>query len=73
VLGYFYREKRFLVSLDHMSPKLPMSFLAAEDDSFYQHDGIDPRAIMRAFVKNMQAPSSRVAPPLRSRSSSSCC
>jgi len=55
VLGYFYREKRFLVSLDHMSPKLPMSFLAAEDDSFYQHDGIDPRAIMRAFVKNMQA------------------
>lgn len=55
ILGYFYREKRFLVSLDGMAPQLPMAFLAAEDDSFYQHDGIDLRAIMRAFVKNMQA------------------
>lgn len=55
VLGYFYREKRFLVSLDSMSSKLPMCFLAGEDDSFYQHDGIDLRAIFRAFIKNMQA------------------
>ncbi len=55
VLGYFYREKRFLVPLDGMASRLPMSFLAAEDDSFYRHDGIDLKAIARAFVVNMQA------------------
>ncbi|GFM36942.1 penicillin-binding protein 1A [Desulfovibrio psychrotolerans] len=59
VLGYFYREKRFLVSLNDMASYLPMSFLAAEDDSFYRHDGIDFRAIARAFVRNMQAGSIR--------------
>jgi penicillin-binding protein 1A len=55
VLGYFYKEKRFLVTLDQMSPWLPKAFLAAEDSSFYQHDGVDLTAIMRAFVANVRA------------------
>ena len=55
VLGYFYREMRFLVTLDQMSPWLPKAFLAAEDDRFYQHEGVDLAAIVRAFVKNLQA------------------
>jgi penicillin-binding protein 1A len=55
VLGYFYREMRFLVTLDQMSPALPKAFLAAEDDRFYQHEGVDLAAIVRAFVKNLQA------------------
>lgn len=55
VLGYFYKEKRFLVTLDQMSPWLPKAFLAAEDASFYQHDGVDLTAISRAFVANMRA------------------
>ena len=55
VLGYFYREKRFLVPLRNMPSQLPMAFLAAEDDSFYQHEGIDLRAIFRAFVTNLRA------------------
>ena len=55
VLGYFYDEKRFLVNLAEMPPYLPKAFLAAEDASFYQHDGINPKAIVRAFIKNMQA------------------
>jgi len=55
VLGYFYKEKRFLVTLDQMSPWLPKAFLAAEDASFYQHDGVDLTAITRAFIANMKA------------------
>ena len=55
VLGYFYKEKRFLVTLDQMSPWLPKAFLAAEDAAFYQHDGVDLTAIARAFVANVKA------------------
>ncbi|BCS87731.1 penicillin-binding protein 1A [Pseudodesulfovibrio sediminis] len=55
VLGYFYKEKRFLVTLDQMSPWIPKAFLASEDASFYQHDGVDITAIVRAFKANLVA------------------
>ncbi|WP_430734940.1 penicillin-binding protein 1A [Halodesulfovibrio aestuarii] len=59
VLGHFYREKRFLVSHKDMPELVKRAFLAAEDDSFYEHDGVDPKAIFRAFIKNMRAGSIR--------------
>lgn len=55
VLGYFYKEKRFLVRLEEMSPWLPKAFLAAEDSSFYEHEGVDLKGIFRAFVVNVMA------------------
>ncbi len=55
VLGYFYKEKRFLVRLNEMPPMLPKAFLAAEDSGFYQHEGIDPWAIFRAMLMNLKA------------------
>jgi len=55
VLGYFYKEKRFLVTMDEISHWVPKAFLAAEDSSFYEHEGVDLSAIFRAFVKNLQA------------------
>ena len=55
VLGYFYREKRFLVRLDEMPPHLAKAFIAAEDSSFYEHEGVDLTAIGRAMYKNLQA------------------
>jgi penicillin-binding protein 1A len=55
VLGYFYKEKRFLVSLDEMTPILPRAFLAAEDSGFYEHEGVDLPGIFRAAVKNVMA------------------
>ncbi|MGE4551522.1 MAG: penicillin-binding protein 1A [Desulfovibrionaceae bacterium] len=54
-LGYFYKEKRWLVGLDQMSRYLPMAFLAAEDSSFYDHEGVDLMAIARAFVINLKS------------------
>jgi penicillin-binding protein 1A len=55
VLGYFYKEKRFLVTLDQMSPWLSKAFLAAEDSKFYEHEGIDLMGIARAAIKNALA------------------
>ncbi len=54
-LGSLYYEKRFTVPLHLMSPHIPKAFLAAEDDSFYQHQGIDPVAIVRAAITNFKS------------------
>lgn len=54
VLGYLYRENRFLLSLDDMPKMLPLAFLAAEDAGFYQHKGVDLIAIFRAFLANLK-------------------
>ncbi len=55
ILGYFYREKRFLVSIDEMSPWLIKSFLAAEDSGFYEHEGVELLGIVRAAIHNLKA------------------
>ncbi len=55
ILGYFYREKRFLIPLSMMSPITTKAFLAAEDAGFYQHEGVDPMGIVRAAIKNVVA------------------
>ncbi|MCA1987513.1 MAG: PBP1A family penicillin-binding protein, partial [Desulfovibrio sp.] len=55
VMGYFYREKRFLVQLADCPVHLPRAFLAAEDQSFYQHPGVDLSAILRAMIRNLMA------------------
>ncbi|PKN42539.1 MAG: penicillin-binding protein [Deltaproteobacteria bacterium HGW-Deltaproteobacteria-18] len=55
ILGYFYREKRFLIPLSMMSPITVKAFLAAEDSGFYQHEGVDLPGIFRAAVKNVIA------------------
>ncbi|MEX6506352.1 transglycosylase domain-containing protein [Jiella sp. M17.18] len=43
------------VSLDEMSPYIPEAVIAIEDRRFYDHWGVDPIGILRAFVKNMSA------------------
>jgi penicillin-binding protein 1A len=55
VLGYFSKEKRFLIGLRDMSPSIPKAFLASEDSSFYTHEGVDFSGIVRAALKNLQA------------------
>lgn len=55
VLGYFYKEKRFLVPLKEISPWVIKSFLAAEDAHFYEHGGVDLIGIFRAAIKNLEA------------------
>jgi penicillin-binding protein 1A len=55
IMGYFFREKRFLVNIEQMPRHLPLAFLAAEDARFFDHPGFDLKAIIRAFITNLQA------------------
>ncbi|MDR3176133.1 MAG: PBP1A family penicillin-binding protein [Desulfovibrio sp.] len=55
IIGYLFHEKRFLVNLDSMPGHLPKAFLAAEDARFFEHEGVDFQAILRAFLANMRA------------------
>jgi penicillin-binding protein 1A len=43
------------LTLDQISAWLPKAVIAVEDRRFYQHPGIDPIGIGRAFVRNVQA------------------
>ena len=55
LIGQFYRERRFLVTQEEMTPWLPKAFLAIEDDEFYSHPGIDLKAIVRAMLTNLKS------------------
>ncbi len=44
----------FVRELDAISPWLVKATLAAEDQRFYSHPGVDPIAVLRAFVQNVR-------------------
>lgn len=54
-IGEFFRERRTLVPYDKMPKKLVQSFVAAEDDQFFEHSGINYVAILRAALANLRA------------------
>ncbi|NJO77163.1 MAG: penicillin-binding protein 1A [Cyanobacteria bacterium RM1_2_2] len=51
-IGPATREK---VNLQKMPESLTEAFIASEDQDFYEHDGVDYDAIMRASLKNLLA------------------
>jgi len=55
VIGRFWEEKRIVVPLERMPRHLVEAFVAAEDDRFFEHKGVDFQSIFRAFIKNIQA------------------
>ncbi len=54
-IGEFSRENRILVPFDKIPKLLVNSFLAAEDDTFYEHGGLNYLAILRASLANLRA------------------
>ena len=48
-------ENRNTVRLKEISRVARKSVLGIEDYRFYQHGGVDPKAILRAFVENLRA------------------
>ncbi len=59
LIGQLYHERRFLVTLDQLPKVVPQAFLAVEDDQFYNHPGVDIKAIIRAAIANFQHGSTR--------------
>jgi penicillin-binding protein 1A len=55
VLGYLFKEKRFLRRLEEMPEHVGQAFIAAEDSDFYHHEGIDFTSILRAAIANFKA------------------
>jgi penicillin-binding protein 1A len=55
VITHFSDEKRILVPLEQVSYHTVKAFIAAEDDRFFEHKGIDFVSIARAFLKNIMA------------------
>jgi penicillin-binding protein 1A len=47
-------ETREVVAFEKMPKKVVDAFLAAEDDNFYNHEGIDYYGIVRAFIVNLK-------------------
>ncbi len=54
-IGEFFRERRKLVPFNKIPKNLVNAFLAAEDDQFYKHGGLNYLAILRATVANLKA------------------
>ncbi len=53
--GEFFRERRVLIPYNEIPDFVVKAFLAAEDDQFFQHNGINPQALFRAAIANMRA------------------
>jgi penicillin-binding protein 1A len=54
-MAEIYNEHRLVLSLDQIPPLVISAFLAAEDGSFYQHQGVDLIGITRAVIANFRA------------------
>ncbi|EKE73677.1 penicillin-binding protein 1B [Gallaecimonas xiamenensis] len=48
-------EERIFVPLEEMPPLLPKTLIQVEDRKFYEHYGVSPLSIARAFWVNMKA------------------
>ncbi len=48
------KETRDVIEFKDIPPRVVGAFLSAEDDNFYNHEGIDYLGIVRAFIVNMK-------------------
>lgn len=54
-VGEFFKERRILTPYSQFPPVLVQAFLAAEDGRFFEHKGLNLKAIFRAFLANLKA------------------
>jgi penicillin-binding protein 1A len=55
IIAEYSRERRILVPFEKIPKTLVQAFVAAEDASFFKHQGIDFISIFRAALKNVKA------------------
>jgi len=52
LIGEFGEEHRSIVRIDEVPQVMKLAILAAEDERFYQHGGIDTLGVLRAAIMN---------------------
>ena len=55
VVGEFYEERRYIIPEEQIADIVIKSFIAAEDDRFLDHQGIDFIGMIRAAFVNLKA------------------
>jgi penicillin-binding protein 1A len=53
LIGEFGEERRSVVRIEDVPPAMKQAILAAEDERFYEHGGIDTLGIVRATLANL--------------------
>jgi len=51
LMGKYYAENRSEVKYNEISPNVIQALVATEDQNFYDHSGIDAKAVARAVIK----------------------
>jgi len=59
LIGEFGEERRDFVRIEEVPPVMKQAILAAEDDRFYQHTGIDTLGVLRAAWSNLSSGAKR--------------
>jgi penicillin-binding protein 1A len=54
LIAEFASERRFVVSIDRIPKMVQNAFVAAEDQNFWTHQGVDKEAIARAIKDNLK-------------------
>ena len=52
LIGEFGEERRAVVRIQDVPDTMKQAILAAEDERFYQHNGVDAQGVMRAALSN---------------------
>ena len=55
LIGEFGEERRAVVKIGDVPVRMKQAILAAEDERFYQHGGVDTMGVLRAAVANLSA------------------
>lgn len=53
VIGEFAVERRIIVNFDEIPRYMQLAIIAAEDDQFYHHSGVNYFSVLRAAYKNL--------------------
>ena len=59
LIGEFGAERRNVINISEVPAHLKQAILAAEDDRFYEHGGVDYLGVLRAAYSNFSAGSAR--------------
>lgn len=55
LIGEFGEERRSIVTIDEVPEVMKQAILAAEDERFYQHTGVDYQGVIRAAYSNLSS------------------